>query len=149
MTVDLTLWDTAGQEDYDRIRPVSYPGTDVVLICFSFDARSSLVNVTEKWLPEIRHHCPSVPILLVGTKLDLRHQLQQAAESAAAKRVSKWPVSYVSGEEAAQLAKKSAGIVHYVECSAKTGEGVKEVFVKAAEVSLSPPEPPKRSCSIT
>jgi small GTP-binding protein len=58
--VDLALWDTAGQEDYDRLRPVSYPDTDVVLICFSVDVRDSFFNVTAKWLPEIQHHCPGV-----------------------------------------------------------------------------------------
>jgi cell division control protein 42 len=38
----LSLWDTAGQEDYDRLRPLSYPGTDVFLICFSIDSHESL-----------------------------------------------------------------------------------------------------------
>ena len=70
--VTLCLFDTAGQEDYDRLRPLSYPKTDVFLICFSTVAPASLSNVKEKWLPEIRHHCPSAPILLVGTQTDLR-----------------------------------------------------------------------------
>ncbi|CAH8480832.1 unnamed protein product [Schistosoma rodhaini] len=71
--VELALWDTAGQEDYDRLRPLSYPDTDVVLLCYSIDSPDSFENIPEKWLPEIRHFCPDVPIVLVGNKKDLRH----------------------------------------------------------------------------
>lgn len=73
--VKLSLWDTAGQEDYDRLRPLSYPGSDVVIICYSIDVPESLANVTEKWLPEVRYFCKDVPIILVGNKKDLREQL--------------------------------------------------------------------------
>lgn len=50
--VELALWDTAGQEDYDRLRPLSYPDTDVILMCFSVDSPDSLENIPEKWTPE-------------------------------------------------------------------------------------------------
>ena len=66
--VELVLWDTAGQEDYDRLRPLSYPDTDVIVMCFSIDAPDTLENIPEKWTPEIRHFCPTVPIILVGNK---------------------------------------------------------------------------------
>ncbi|KAF3834156.1 hypothetical protein F7725_025360, partial [Dissostichus mawsoni] len=68
----LGLFDTAGQEDYDRLRPLSYPQTDVFLVCFSVVSPSSFENVREKWVPEISHHCPRTPFLLVGTQVDLR-----------------------------------------------------------------------------
>ena len=64
----LSLWDTAGQEDYDRLRPLSYPDTDVILMCFSIDSPDSLENIPEKWTPEVKHFCPNVPIILVGNK---------------------------------------------------------------------------------
>lgn len=44
----LALWDTAGQEEYDRLRPISYPDTKVILICFSIDDPDSLNSVREK-----------------------------------------------------------------------------------------------------
>jgi GTPase SAR1 family protein len=90
-TISLGLWDTAGQEDYDRLRPLSYPQTDVFLICFSLVSPPSYENVrtkagfcllllyfnishpsSVKWYPEISHHAPSTSVVLVGTKLDLR-----------------------------------------------------------------------------
>ena len=54
LQVELALWDTAGQEDYDRLRPLSYPDTDVILMCFSIDNPDSLENIPEKWTPEVR-----------------------------------------------------------------------------------------------
>uniref|UniRef100_A0A668UT57 Ras homolog family member B n=1 Tax=Oreochromis aureus TaxID=47969 RepID=A0A668UT57_OREAU len=71
--VQLALWDTAGQEDYDRLRPLSYPDTDVILMCFSVDSPDSLENIPEKWVPEVKHFCPNVPIILVANKKDLRN----------------------------------------------------------------------------
>lgn len=53
LQVELALWDTAGQEDYDRLRPLSYPDTDVILMCFSVDSPDSLENIPEKWTPEV------------------------------------------------------------------------------------------------
>uniref|UniRef100_A0A8C0WSE2 Rho-related GTP-binding protein RhoV n=1 Tax=Castor canadensis TaxID=51338 RepID=A0A8C0WSE2_CASCN len=70
--VRIELWDTAGQEDFDRLRSLCYPDTDVFLACFSVVQPSSFQNITEKWLPEIRTHNPQAPVLLVGTQADLR-----------------------------------------------------------------------------
>lgn len=68
--------DTAGQEDFDRIRPLSYAGTDVFLVCFSLVSRTSMHNVPYKWIPELRQYCPDTPIVLVGTKVPLESTLQ-------------------------------------------------------------------------
>ncbi|XP_071398468.1 ras-related C3 botulinum toxin substrate 2 isoform X3 [Centroberyx affinis] len=92
--VNLGLWDTAGQEDYDRLRPLSYPQTDVFLICFSLVSPASFENVRAKWYPEVRHHCPSTPIILVGTKLDLRDE-KETVEKLKEKKLA--PITYPQG----------------------------------------------------
>ena len=68
----LMLWDTAGQEEYDRLRPLSYDNVDVVVICYDVMTQASFDNVTVRWAPETSHFCPDVPLILVGCKTDLR-----------------------------------------------------------------------------
>ena len=75
--VNLGLWDTAGQEDYDRLRPLSYPQTDVFLIAFSIISPHSFENIKSKWWPEIQHHAPGVPILLVCARHTHKHRKPQ------------------------------------------------------------------------
>lgn len=60
--------------------PLSYPQTDVFLVCFSVVGPASFENVKEKWQPEISHHCPKTPWLLVGTQNDLRNDQQTIAK---------------------------------------------------------------------
>ncbi|KAK7898215.1 hypothetical protein WMY93_019068 [Mugilogobius chulae] len=126
----LGLFDTA--DDYDRLRPLSYPQTNVFLVCYSVVSPSSFERVTEKWVPEITHHCPSTPFLLVGTQTDLRND-RSVLEKLAEKKQS--PLQPKDGEE---LAKKLN--VKYVECSAKTKRGVKNVFDEAILAALEPPD---------
>jgi len=66
--VELALWDTAGQEDYDRLRPLSYPDSHVILICFAIDSPDSLDNVQEKWISEVMHFCNGLPISSLGAR---------------------------------------------------------------------------------
>lgn len=47
-SVQLALWDTAGQEDYERLRPLAYSKAHVILIGFSVDTPDSLDNVKHK-----------------------------------------------------------------------------------------------------
>ncbi|CAH02395.1 hypothetical protein KDRO_E06680 [Kluyveromyces lactis] len=127
--VELALWDTAGQEDYDRLRPLSYPDSNVVLICYSIDLPDSLENVMEKWISEVLHFCQGVPIILVGCKADLRND-PQVVEELRAQGLQ--PVSQAQAQEVAD----QIGAVDYIECSAKTGYGVREVFEAATRASL-------------
>ncbi|CAH2013406.1 unnamed protein product [Acanthoscelides obtectus] len=71
---NVTLWDTAGQEDYERLRPLSYPHTNCFLVCFSVDKNlASYDNVAIKWVPEVRHFSPNVPMILVGMYKQQKH----------------------------------------------------------------------------
>lgn len=151
--VSLGLWDTAGQEDYDRLRPLSYPQTDVFLICFSLVSPPSFDNVTAKvsnhdrprqrrengaavqsltarvcvqWAPEIKHHAPNVPIVLVGTKLDQRTD-KKVEQELREKRME--PITYNQGLLCAQ----EIGAYKYLECSALTQTNLKAVFDCAIE----------------
>ncbi|KAF2075019.1 hypothetical protein CYY_003671 [Polysphondylium violaceum] len=142
--INLGLWDTAGQEDYDRLRPLSYPQTDVFLICFSIISPSSFENVTSKWHPEIVHHAPNVPVVLVGTKLDLRED-RETMERLKEKKLA--PISY----EQAMMKAKEINAVKYLECSALTQKGLKNVFDEAIRAVISPavkPKQKKSSCNI-
>lgn len=129
--VSLGLWDTAGQEDYDRLRPLSYPQTDIFVVCFSIISRSSFENITAKWIPEIKHHSPSVPIILSGNKVDLKDD--QSTQD----RLREKGMSVISYEEGKAKAKE-IGAVGYYETSALTQKGVKELFDSAIRAVLNP-----------
>ncbi|MEQ2190686.1 hypothetical protein XENOCAPTIV_005537 [Xenoophorus captivus] len=176
--VELALWDTAGQEDYDRLRPLSYPDTDVILMCFSIDSPDSLgkahsdwvsgflmiigtvtrktppavlvgskrfgkhfagtfyscirifsENIPEKWTPEVKHFCPNVPIILVGNKKDLRNDEHTRRE------LTKMKQEPVKSEEGRDMANRISAF-GYMECSAKTKDGVRDVFEMATRAAL-------------
>jgi len=123
----LHLWDTAGQEDYDRLRPLSYPGADVVLLCFSTISQASFDAIKEKWAPEIHHYIPNIPHLLIGTKVDLREEKHPDPNSGKYE-----PITQQQGEAMA----KEIAAVRYMEISSKTGRGVAEVFQEAVHLVL-------------
>eukprot|EP00032_Breviata_anathema_P000145 JZ548279.1.p2 GENE.JZ548279.1~~JZ548279.1.p2 ORF type:complete len:198 (+),score=29.56 JZ548279.1:28-594(+) len=127
--IHLGLWDTAGQEDYDRLRPLSYPGTDVFLLCFSLTGPNSYENALAKWYPEITQHAPGVPIILVGTKVDLRQTTPDSKD-----------ITTAQGQD---LAKK-IGAKCYRECSAKSRQGLKDVFDEAVKAVLFKEDPKTR-----
>jgi small GTP-binding protein len=110
-----------GSEEYDRLRPLSYPQTDVFLVCFSAGLPPSFEHVKSKWVPEAHHHCPGTPFVLVAAQIDLRAD-EEAVERMA--RDGKLAVSVHQGQRMA----RELGAAKYVECSAKTLEGVKDVF---------------------
>ncbi|XP_074588011.1 rac-like GTP-binding protein 7 isoform X3 [Curcuma longa] len=134
--VNLGLWDTAGQEDYNRLRPLSYRGADVFLLAFSLISKPSYENIYKKWVPELRHYAPAVPIVLVGTKLDLREDKQYFLDHPGAA-----PIATAQAKEL----KKMIGAAIYVECSSKTQQNVKAVFDAAIKVVLCPPKLKRKS----
>ena len=128
--VALSLWDTAGQEDYARLRPLSYPGADVVAICYSVERAESLSNIAKSWYPEVRGFCPNIPVILVGTKSDFRHYEEDDDDAAAAVQARLVPAADVA------TAAKAIEAAAAVECSARLGEGVEDVFQTAVDAVL-------------
>jgi len=120
----LVLWDTAGQEDYDRLRPLCYRRTSVVVVCFAVNSPTSYDNVQLKWMPEARHHCPNAPVVLVATKTDLRRRAGGGGRSDT--------LTTDDGDELARRLRADA----YAECSSKTGDGVVDVFQTVAREAL-------------
>jgi len=124
---NLGLWDTAGQEEYDRLRALCYPQTDVFLMCFSIISPSSFENIKIRWYPELQHHCPGTPCLLVGTKLDLR---EDSAINEGLRNQGLFPITKEQGDSLC----KELICSGYVECSALTQKGLKQVFDEAARI---------------
>ncbi|KAL9649817.1 hypothetical protein ABK040_009630 [Willaertia magna] len=125
--VTLSLWDTAGQEGYENLRPLSYPNSDVILVCFSVVSPDSLDNVKDVWIPELKQHIPKTPIILCGLKTDLRNDPETLSKLGSQKPVTK---------EQAEVVAKEVGAQIYLECSAYTSEGLEEVFQTAILVGL-------------
>ena len=127
--IELGLWDTAGQEEYDRLRPLSYANANVFLLCFSIVNPVSLQNITAKWYKEVIHYCPDVPLILVGTKLDLRDDPVTQSKLA---NLGQSAVTTAKGEELATR----INAFKYMECSAMTQDGLKTVFDTAIKAVL-------------
>ncbi|PWN26303.1 putative Rho2-GTP binding protein Rho2 [Jaminaea rosea] len=126
--VQLALWDTAGQEEYERLRPLSYAQAHVILIAFSIDTPDSLENVTVKWIEEVRQICgPHVPVILIGCKRDLRDDAM-----ARGRQLDGYFVSQAQGSEVAQ----QIGARSYYECSALKNEGVDNIFEAATRAAM-------------
>ena len=97
----------------------------------------------EQWVPEITHHCPKTPFLLVGTQIDLRD------DAGTIEKLAKTKQKAITVEQGEKLARELKA-VKYVECSALTQKGVKNVFDEAILAALEPPEPKKnrKCCSL-
>lgn len=147
-SVQLSLWDTAGQEEFDRLRSLSYSDTHCIMLCFSIDSPDSLENVQTKWVGEIADNCEGVKLVLVALKCDLRNnedtdveptnQLEDDSfnpynQSGNPYQQQKRLISY---EEGLTIAKK-VGALRYLECSAKKNRGVNEAFSEAARCALN------------
>ncbi len=119
----------SGGEDYDKLRPLSYPGTDIFLICFSPTRTASFHNIQNRWLPEMKHHAPKAKFILVANKIDLvtnPHTIQQNRERGE---------SIITPQEMEKLAKES-GALGFIETSALTGYAADELCYFIASVFL-------------
>lgn len=129
LEISLGIWSTRGQEDYDRLRPLSYPGTNVVLICYNVDNPLSAVHVVEKWAPEIRIFCDECPVILVACKIDLRTDPQTLTRL---RKTGEKPLTHKMGRKLANAINADA----YIECSSKTGEGIQDLLNETARLSI-------------
>eukprot|EP01106_Pelomyxa_sp_JSP_P003097 TRINITY_DN1462_c0_g1_i1.p1 TRINITY_DN1462_c0_g1~~TRINITY_DN1462_c0_g1_i1.p1 ORF type:complete len:462 (-),score=77.16 TRINITY_DN1462_c0_g1_i1:38-1423(-) len=111
--ITLSLWDTNGEPDYDRLRVLSYPRTDIFIVMYSVTSKNSLSTVETKWIPEITSQCPSVPFVLVGNKIDLRSRESLNPDM----------VTLTEGETVAKKYK-----VHSTEISATENRNVVQLF---------------------
>ena len=133
-SLTLELVDTAGCHKYETLRPLSYVNTNVFLLCYDVSRREDFSKLEASWIPELRHHCPNVPIILTATKIDLWETEENC----------------VTTEEGEALAAKTRS--HYAEISSLKGIGVDELIGKAVQLDkgdrLSNKEKENRSCSL-
>jgi len=123
--VNITLWDTAGQDDYALFRTSTcYKHTDIFLVCFSVVNPHSFQNVKQKWIPELQEHCPNVPFILVGTQTDRKNDPKVLEELGSQK-----PIDFKTGEKRA----KEIKAVKYLECTARDISSVTPVFRSACQ----------------
>ncbi|CAI2163081.1 18696_t:CDS:2 [Funneliformis geosporum] len=139
--VQLALWDTAGQEEYERLRPLSYSKAHVILIAFAIDIPDSFENVAAKWIDEVHSLCPNVPVILVGLKKDLRDDATAIAD------MRKKGIAFVDPKQGEDMAQQ-IGARKYLECSALTGEDVDNVFEAASRAALLSPQKKHTDCCI-
>lgn len=136
--MEIAPWDTVCGIEYDRLRPLTYPDTDVILLCFSLDSQLSVRNIENIWLPEIKLFCPNVPIILIGNKKDLRDQVEDMlaiGTEGTAQENEKKAADFISHEQGKELANK-IGAFAYLECSCKTMDGISIVFPTAGRAAL-------------
>ena len=110
-------------------------------MCFSIDMPDSLENIHAKWVPEVQHFCPSVPFLLIATKKDLR------SDAATKANLARDKLSVIQYDQGKAMADK-VGASAYHECSAKTREGVREVFDAATRAALSKRNKRRAKCAL-
>ncbi|XP_078084098.1 rho family GTPase 3b [Mustelus asterias] len=131
--IELSLWDTSGSPYYDNVRPLSYPDSDAVLICFDISRPETLDSVLKKWKGEIQEFCPNTKTLLVGCKSDLRTDLTTLVELSNHRQN---PVSYDQGTNMA----KQIGAATYIECSSLSSENsVRDIFHVATLACVNKP----------
>lgn len=121
--ISLGLWDTAGNDAFRSIRPLSYQQADVVLMCYSVANHSSFLNLKNKWISEIRSNLPCTPVLVVATQTDQREMGPHRASC----------INAIEGKRLAQDVRAKG----YLECSALSNRGVQQVFECAVRTAVN------------
>ncbi|XP_041377486.1 ras-like GTP-binding protein RHO [Gigantopelta aegis] len=127
--MEFAVWGTSGLETCHLLRRLFYHGANIIVVCYSIDNPRSLDNIPRKWLPEVNKVCPDVPLILVGNNKHARH------DDVITQAMAKCHMSPVSYDDGLQMS-KFIGAVTYLECSAKTGEGICDVFETAKQSAL-------------
>lgn len=130
VNASMGLWDTAGQEEYDRLRVLSYNDTDLVIVTFSIADPDSFDNVSSKWIPEIKYHMKDSFIFLVGCKLDLRKDPITLNRLSNKNQV---PITTSQGKRKA----REIGADSYIELSALTGTNIENLFDQVLSSTLT------------
>ncbi|KAI6649205.1 RAS-like GTP-binding protein [Oopsacas minuta] len=125
--VQVSMYDTPGDDNYSHIRPLSYPDTDILLLCFDLSSPQSYHNIFTKWIPEIREYCPGVPFIIVGCKNDLINMELKKADDYIVSELAP-----TTQDEMAQLLSHT-GAVDYFQCSAKYNYNLIGLFSKAVD----------------
>ncbi|KAI9778625.1 MAG: Rho GTPase [Geoglossum umbratile] len=133
--IELSLWDTAGQEEFDRLRSLSYDDTHAIMLCFSVDSKDSLENVESKWLKEIAENCQGVKLVLVALKCDLRERDEEEGDEDPKKGEGGPKREMIDYNQGLAVARRIQAL-RYLECSAMKNRGVNEAFTEAARVAL-------------
>ncbi|EDV29305.1 Ras-related protein Rac1 [Trichoplax sp. H2] len=139
--ISLGLWDTAGQAEYSKLRAISYDQADLFIICFSTVNPHSFDNVRDVWYSEVRRYSPNTPKILVGTKTDLREDINVLKEL---KKINSRPIYRSTGLKLA----RAIGAIRYFECSSFNRHGLKEIFEEATKLVLIRRKlwPKKKNC---
>ncbi|KAF2677398.1 hypothetical protein K458DRAFT_378264 [Lentithecium fluviatile CBS 122367] len=116
--VDLTLWDTSGQEDYDQLRRNAYGGSSVVIICFLIESSPDYDQIRQKWIPEVRERCPATGRIIVGIEPDGAYKTSR--------------IDITRGKRLAQ----EVDAMHYIQCNLESGAGVDDVFEAATRAAI-------------
>ncbi|KAM4808791.1 rho-related GTP-binding protein RhoH [Rhinophrynus dorsalis] len=121
--ISLGLWDTAGNDAFKSIRPLSLQNADIVLLCFSVANHNSYLNLRNKWIAEVRQNLPHVPVLVVATQTDQRE-------------LDHIRIPCISSLDGKQLA-HDVRAKGYLECSALSNRGVQQVFECAVRTAVN------------
>ena len=114
--VTLMIWDILGQKDYRRLQAASFVGAQGAIIVLDRTRKDTLDSINEYWMPSLAKFSPSIPLIIAGNKSDLVDELVVSPEMIGGLSDSVRGTSFAT--------------------SAKTGQGVEEMFVKMAEMSI-------------